>query len=344
MDNPFENSDNDSARPDKDGLGNDLAAKDAAVTGVVPGHTAMPSGDEERASIITARGTAEGLVLRIDARVEAGQLKTAVAAFVESRRSFLGGNEIALEWVGAKPDEFLVQDLSALLERKFEITVRTSRMRPQVSRQPTETDRVNDQASRTEIGSRSEIGSKVLGEVSSPFSVVAGSKTTSRSAQSANPPSLNSRSNKPISLFDGIESLDDRSGGSASGLLWDEPDARVVYTTLRSGQKIETEHSVIIFGDVNSGAEVIAGGDIIVLGTLRGIAHAGAYDETGGGRVIFCLNMQPTQLRIGTVISRGLNDDRTGEPNRSSEIARVQNNLIVVEAYQSRAVWGRRRG
>ena len=127
-------------------------------------------------------------------------------------------------------------------------------------------------------------------------------------------------------------------------MLWDDPDARVVYGTLRSGQKVETEHSVVIFGDINSGAEVIAGGDIVILGTLRGIAHAGAYDESGGGRVIFSLNMQPTQLRIGLVISRGGGSDKSDATRgASSEIARVDNNTIVVEPYQSRTVWVRRR-
>jgi septum site-determining protein MinC len=124
-------------------------------------------------------------------------------------------------------------------------------------------------------------------------------------------------------------------------MLWDDPDARIIYGTLRSGQKVETEHSIVVFGDVNSGAEVIAGGDIVILGTLRGIAHAGAYDESGGGRVIFSLNLQPTQLRIGLVISRGGGEGSSR--GSGTEVARVENNMIVVEPYQSRTVWVRRR-
>ena len=46
--------------------------------------------------------------------------------------------------------------------------------------------------------------------------------------------------------------------------------------SLRSGQRIEFEGSIVIIGDVNAGAEVVAGENIIVLGTLRGLAHAGA--------------------------------------------------------------------
>ena len=46
--------------------------------------------------------------------------------------------------------------------------------------------------------------------------------------------------------------------------------------SLRSGQKVEFEGSIVIIGDVNCGAEVISGENIVVLGKLRGLAHAGA--------------------------------------------------------------------
>ena len=49
--------------------------------------------------------------------------------------------------------------------------------------------------------------------------------------------------------------------------------------SLRSGQKLETEGSLVILGDVNSGAEVVASDNIVVLGALRGLAHAGAISK-----------------------------------------------------------------
>jgi len=121
--------------------------------------------------------------------------------------------------------------------------------------------------------------------------------------------------------------------------LADIPDARMVFGTLRSGQRVESEHSIIVAGDVNSGAELVAGGDIFVLGKLRGVAHAGAYDETGAGRVIFALELEPTQLRIGGVITRG-----GGESGSKgvSELARVDGDMIVVEPYQTRRASGGR--
>jgi septum site-determining protein MinC len=110
----------------------------------------------------------------------------------------------------------------------------------------------------------------------------------------------------------------------------DEANAKVIFGTLRSGQRIETPFSLIVVGDVNPGADLIAGGDIIILGNLRGTAHAAAYDDAED-RVIFALKMQPMQLRIGTIISRGSN-----ECGKTPEIARVENKRIIVESFSSR--------
>jgi septum site-determining protein MinC len=276
---------------------------------------------EERSSVITARGTAEGLVLRVDGRVGTEDLVFAVREFLASRRSFLSGNDIAFEWVGKRPEDAVIQNLTTILSTEFSVSVRASKMKPQAApKQPTvESTRVQD-------------------DFEPPgFSVVGGGRsTTTKRAPS--------QQDKNVSLFDGIEAFESRSG-TTNPLAWDDPDARIIYGTLRSGQKIETEHSIVVFGDVNSGAEVIAGGDVVILGTLRGIAHAGAYDESGGGRVIFSLNLRPTQLRIGLVISRGSGAEHEESTPRGGlpEVARVDGNMIVVEPYQSRTVWVRRR-
>lgn len=75
-------------------------------------------------------------------------------------------------------------------------------------------------------------------------------------------------------------------------------DAKSIFiaATVRSGQRIECEGDIVVLGDVNPGAEIIAGGSIAVFGTLRGLAHAGA-----DGRSDVCvaaLYMRPKQLRL----------------------------------------------
>ena len=69
---------------------------------------------------------------------------------------------------------------------------------------------------------------------------------------------------------------------------------------MRSGQKIEFEGSLVILGDVNGGSEVIAGENIVVLGTLRGLAHAGAKGNTKA--VIAANRIECPQLRIANIV------------------------------------------
>lgn len=72
--------------------------------------------------------------------------------------------------------------------------------------------------------------------------------------------------------------------------------------TLRSGEEIRHPGHVILLGDLNPGGIVVADGDILVWGRLRGIAHAGAL----GNRdcLIMALQMEPTQLRIADAVAR----------------------------------------
>ena len=66
--------------------------------------------------------------------------------------------------------------------------------------------------------------------------------------------------------------------------------------SLRSGQKIEFEGSLVIIGDVNAGAEVVASENIIVLGNLRGLAHAGAKGNKD--EIIEAVEIDAVQIRI----------------------------------------------
>lgn len=103
----------------------------------------------------------------------------------------------------------------------------------------------------------------------------------------------------------------------------------MVRKNLRSGQTISHEGTVIVLGDVNPGAEIIASGHIFVIGNLRGIAHAGAYGDTRA--VVFASRLQPTQLRIANFITRAP-DEEVSLPSEP-EIARIKNDMVVIEKY-----------
>jgi septum site-determining protein MinC len=102
----------------------------------------------------------------------------------------------------------------------------------------------------------------------------------------------------------------------------------VVRRTLRSGQAVQHAGHVTLIGDLNPGAEIVAGGDIIVFGRLRGIAHAGAMGDEEA--IICALELAPSQLRIGAHIARP--PDR-GRPPKMPEIASVQDDRIIVERW-----------
>ncbi|HBY98992.1 MAG: septum site-determining protein MinC [Ardenticatenaceae bacterium] len=113
--------------------------------------------------------------------------------------------------------------------------------------------------------------------------------------------------------------------------------ALIIRRTLRSGQAVHHQAAVVVLGDVNPGAQVIAGGDVIVFGALRGVVHAGASGDDQ--RVVCALELAPTQLRIGGYIARAPDEKRRRSrlPFRRKhlqpEVARVQNNTIVVEPW-----------
>ena len=70
--------------------------------------------------------------------------------------------------------------------------------------------------------------------------------------------------------------------------------------SLRSGKRLEFEGSLVIIGDINAGAEVIAGDHIIVLGTIRGLAHAGARGNRKA--MVIANEIDATQIRIADIV------------------------------------------
>jgi septum site-determining protein MinC len=107
------------------------------------------------------------------------------------------------------------------------------------------------------------------------------------------------------------------------------PNTLLLQETIRSGRSIYHDGHVVIIGDVNPGAEVIAGGNVMVWGRLRGLVHAGALgDETA---VICALQFTPTQLRIADQIAISPNDK---QPKVEPEQAAIHNGQIIVEGWR----------
>jgi septum site-determining protein MinC len=86
--------------------------------------------------------------------------------------------------------------------------------------------------------------------------------------------------------------------------------------TLRSGTRIEFPGHVVVLGDVNPGAEIVAEGNVIVWGRIRGMVHAGAKGDTKAQ--ICALDLSPTQLRIADEVSAMLEPQKDPRPEVAS--------------------------
>ena len=105
-------------------------------------------------------------------------------------------------------------------------------------------------------------------------------------------------------------------------------DTLFLRRTVRSGQAIHHASNVVVLGDVNPGAEIVAGGDIIVWGVLRGMVHAGYPDNEQA--LVCSLLLAPVQLRIAHLLSR---PPEGYEAQPRPEVATIRNGQIVVEAW-----------
>ncbi len=104
-------------------------------------------------------------------------------------------------------------------------------------------------------------------------------------------------------------------------------EAIFLHQTLRSGNSIHFPGHVVVLGDVNPGAEIVAGGSIIVWGHLRGTAHAGAQGDESS--VVCAMDLSPMQLRIAA-------DVATSPPRRGKtqpEIAFLRDGQLVAEPW-----------
>jgi septum site-determining protein MinC len=99
--------------------------------------------------------------------------------------------------------------------------------------------------------------------------------------------------------------------------------------TLRNGRTVHSDGHVIVLGDVNAGAEIVAAGDVIVWGRLRGTVHAGARGDESA--TVCALYLAPTQLRIAGYITISPEDKRR---RPRPEKAMVRNGRIEAVAWE----------
>ena len=102
----------------------------------------------------------------------------------------------------------------------------------------------------------------------------------------------------------------------------DISETKFIQNSIRSGQKEEYSGSIVVCGDVNPGGEVVAGGNIMVLGALRGVAHAGANGNTMA--MISANYIDVTQVRIANMVRE------VPEKTDKCPICKVEKNEIII--------------
>lgn len=152
------------------------------------------------------------------------------------------------------------------------------------------------------------------------WAILSTSPITEQTAQTLG---IATRIHNPISSHEYVFS----ASPSDSNILGE--DAILIRRTLRSGNKIQYPGHVIVFGDVNPGAEIIAGGDVFIWGKLKGTVHAGASGNTNA--VIGALELAPTQLRIADQVAIQPNDHKP----KGAEIVRLQDGVVLASPWLS---------
>lgn len=147
------------------------------------------------------------------------------------------------------------------------------------------------------------------------WAVLGKSPITEQTAQNLG---LATRITKPKPVED-IKVSDAVSDGNA---LW-------IQQTLRSGTRIEYPGNVLVFGDINPGAEVVAGGSVLVWGRLRGVVQAGV--DGNKEAVVGALELSPTQLRIAGEIEVASKK----APKGKLEVAKLKDGNLIVEPWRS---------
>lgn len=138
-----------------------------------------------------------------------------------------------------------------------------------------------------------------------------------------------------LELVDAIRAAVDEAGGAVHDLRPPttveqvRAETKILARTIRSGGRVESTGSVVILGDVNAGAEIVAEDDIIVIGTLRGLAHAGAHGNDNA--VIWAQRIRSSQLRIGAAVAQADGDDTA----RGAEVAHLRDGQIVIRPWNA---------
>jgi septum site-determining protein MinC len=249
----------------------------------------------EHTNQLTIKGTKNGLVINLPQDGEMKDLMLELEARLQATAAFFKGGRVALQVGQRDIDREGIERIGALLDNQG-VSLWSVLSQSEVTRDAAKSWGLETESS--EPRSRDSRAGEIRARASGPAeNGGVGTGADALTASDAHPPQT--------------------------------PPALLLRRTLRSGQRIEYSGDITIIGDVNPGAEIIAGGNIVVWGKLRGAVFAGASGNESA--VVCALSLFPTQLRIGSHIARS--PEARPPRVRMPETASVQNGEIVAEPW-----------
>lgn len=125
-----------------------------------------------------------------------------------------------------------------------------------------------------------------------------------------------------------IQSFDSDVIRRDEALTWKEDsEIKAINRIVRSGQVLEVVGDLLLIGDVNPGGKVVTTGNVFIMGSLRGIAHAGSNGDRNA--VIAASYMKPSQLRIADYISRAPDYESDGVYMECGLIDEKQDKIVI---------------
>lgn len=251
--------------------------------------------------VVNIKGTRQGLVIILDTSKNFTDVKQSLIAKITEKKGFFQGGKFTFDMATGSLDDSQRLELEEVC-RQFGLEYS-----PDI--QPLDFHKNRFPASDANTANKPEAQLK-------DFS----NKTPHRETKARN--QVPAKKHKPITTGEVIP---------LQGVLDTElqQSGLMINSSLRSGQKINYDGNVVVLGDVNPGAEIVTTGSIVVMGVLRGIAHAGASGDSSA--TITAYAIRPTQLRIADLIGIAPADDARKPTTIWPEVARISDGHIVID-------------
>ena len=286
---------------------------------------------------INIEGINQNCIVRIDDSVAFADIIEELSTLLSQNKNFFNGSSLVIDLRKRQLTEKDCKELIYMFHELFRVKVNavvcsdplTIKTLHQLGITTTDNDFTNKFQGFTNKfqGLKPKKKERPVTEIPGFYNITSKLKLTPQSNTSKSKPTLESSTSKskPTPQSSTSKSkLSTHTDSIKSVLL----NAKLVYATLRSGQVMESKGSLVIVGDVNPGAEVRAEGDIVVIGSLRGMAHAGLQDNNKAK--IIALHLCPTLIKIGTCIA-GAPSHMETKKTYKPEVAFIENNQIIIE-------------